>query len=79
MRLKKEIDLLDFLKHLKNCKGDVRLRTTEGDLLNLKSTLSQYIFVSIGTSHNSLLEGSIECTNDSDRVYLRDYLSEGGN
>lgn len=32
-----------FFEAIKNCKGDVELSTSEGDLLNLKSTLCQYI------------------------------------
>ena len=32
-----------FFETIKKCKGEVELATSEGDLLNLKSTLCQYI------------------------------------
>lgn len=47
MKLKENADLPAFLRQVKKCGGDVFLETQEGDSLNLKSTLSQYIFVSL--------------------------------
>ena len=47
MKIKKDIDMLEFLKALKKCSGNVFFETSEGDCLALKSTLSQYIFCSI--------------------------------
>ena len=44
MKLKENIDFIDFIKKIKTCKGDVYFCTLEGDRLNLKSVLSQYIF-----------------------------------
>lgn len=35
----------DFLEAVQKCKGDVYLKSTEGDVYNLKSRLSQYIAI----------------------------------
>ena len=56
MKLKENADLPAFLSQVKKCGGDVFLETQEGDSLNLKSTLSQYIFVSLGTTTGFISE-----------------------
>ena len=35
----------DFLEAVQKCKGGVYLKSTEGDVFNLKSRLSQYIAI----------------------------------
>lgn len=47
MKLKKNINVQAFLETVKKCDGNVYFKTIEGDQLNLKSLLSQYILVSI--------------------------------
>ena len=40
------IDQIDaFLEAVQKCKGDVYLKSTEGDVYNLKSRLSQYVAI----------------------------------
>ena len=46
-KLKKDTDLAKFLIAVKACKNDVFFDSNEGDILNLASTLSQYVFCSI--------------------------------
>lgn len=43
MRLRRDIEVDDFLKTIDQCCGEVYLVSTQGDKLNLKSTLSRYI------------------------------------
>ncbi|SCP98423.1 polya polymerase [Anaerobium acetethylicum] len=45
MKLKKIENIDKFLQVLDSCIGNVELVTTEGDRLNLKSKLSQYLFM----------------------------------
>ncbi len=66
-----DLDFADFLKAIDACKGDIFLETPEGDILNLKSKLSQMLGIS-----NILKEGSrideaiIRCANPEDESIL---------
>lgn len=74
MKLKVDIDILNFLKSVQTCQGDVLLKTSEGDILNLNSTLSQYIFITTVSNQKLLLSGTIECMNSTDISTLKEYL-----
>ena len=43
MRLRSEADVQEFLKVVESCEGGVYLQSPEGDIFNLKSSLSRYI------------------------------------
>ena len=43
MKLKPVIDLDAFRRAIRSCNGAVFLKSSEGDVFNLKSTLSEYI------------------------------------
>ena len=74
MKLKENADLIEFIKTIKKCRQNVFFCTSEGDRLNLKSTLSQYLF-SVLTGNRELLQnGKIECQEPSDYQMLEDYL-----
>ena len=45
MRLHSEADIQEFLDTVASCEGDVYLKSQEGDIFNLKSSLSRYIAV----------------------------------
>ena len=45
MRLRSEADIQEFLDTVASCEGDVYLKSPEGDIFNLKSSLSRYIAV----------------------------------
>lgn len=45
MKLKNEIEIIDFLKAVNTAKGEVWLESREGDRYNLKSTLSRYVAI----------------------------------
>ena len=44
MNLKPDINLSEFFRAVHTCRGEVLFETPEGDRLNLKSALSQYVF-----------------------------------
>ena len=48
MRLRSEADVQEFLDAVSQCGGDVYLKSPEGDIFNLKSSMSRYI--AIGTT-----------------------------
>ena len=43
MRLRSEADVQEFLDAVSQCGGDVYLKSPEGDIFNLKSSMSRYI------------------------------------
>ena len=45
MKLTKIEQVNEFLSLVDSCKGDVTLRSLDGDIFNLKSKLSQYIAI----------------------------------
>ena len=73
MRLKEGIDLVAFVRRVKECKGDVFLETEEGDQLNLKSALSQYVFVVL-TEQREILRNSIVACDSEDQEKLADFV-----
>lgn len=75
-KLKKDADLAKFLIAVKSCKNDVFFDSNEGDVLNLASTLSQYVFCSIAGQESILENGTIRCNNDADYTVLADFLCE---
>lgn len=76
MKIKENIDIVSFLDKAKECLGDVFLHTSEGDILSLKSLLSQYVLMSILCKPNLLREARVICTDENDYQSLSDYLEE---
>lgn len=76
MKLKNNVSLVDFLRAAQQCSGEVLYKTDEGDVLNLKSQLSQYIFLAaLSSDHISVLpQGQIHCENEGDYQLLADHL-----
>ena len=74
MHLKQEIELKNFLLQVKKCNNDVFYETTEGDILNLSSALSQYVFYSITIQPEYWVTGTIRCANEKDYEILADFL-----
>ncbi len=73
MRLKEGIDLVAFVRRVKECKGDVFLETEEGDQLNPKSALSQYVFVVL-TEQREILRNSIVACDSEDQEKLAEFV-----
>ncbi len=76
LKIKENVDIVSFLDKTKECLGDVFLHTAEGDILNLKSLLSQYILMSILCNPVLLENARVICTDESDYLSLSDYLRE---
>lgn len=74
MRLKENTDLIEFIKTTKKCRQDVFFRTAEGDCLNLRSTLSQYLFSVMSGNRELLQNGEIECQEAADYQMLEVFL-----
>ena len=75
MRLRKNASPVDFLKRVQKCQYDVYLETEEEDRLNLKSVLSQYLFVVLAEQSDVWEHSRITCK-DTDREVLKEYLDE---
>jgi len=74
VRLRKEIDVSRFLQVVTNCRGNVYCKTKEEDVLNLKSVLTRYVFVTL-TASPELLEGAVvDCDDASDYERLSAFL-----
>ncbi len=76
LKLKKDADITNFLLSVKSCDGDVFYESTEGDILNLASTLSQYVFCSVASQPRFLENGVIRCDHPEDVRILEAYLEE---
>lgn len=60
----------DLIKVIDECKGDVYLETSDGDVLNLKSKLCQMIGLSTILTNSEVTEATIRCTNKDDESKL---------
>ena len=76
MQLKNHIDYTAFLLQVRRCRGEIHYQTLGGDRLNLKSMLSEYIFISAAMSSDLLLGGQVQCDQPGDYTLLADYLEE---
>ncbi|MBD5549745.1 MAG: hypothetical protein HDQ96_01010 [Lachnospiraceae bacterium] len=73
MKLKPDINVPDFLQAVQSCVGEVFFITSEGDHLNMKSTLSQFIFTAVIAGRLQNLDGRITVRNPQDESLLRRY------
>lgn len=73
MKIKSNVNVINFLSAVSQCHSDVYFITEEGDNLNLKSTLSQFIFTSVLANAEILENAHIECHNPDDFDRLKDF------
>ena len=66
-----------FFETLARCKGSVELRTEEGDRLNMKSKLCQYIAMTDIFSNAEIGEVEIMLSEPEDIALLIDFLVKG--
>lgn len=76
MRLKANIDIGNFGKAAGKCSGDVFLQTSDGNILNIKSLLTQYALISIMGSNHVLKNAQVVCVQEDDYQKLADFLEE---
>lgn len=76
MHLKEEINILDFLTAVKKCRGEVLFETEDGDSLNLKSLLSEYLFSMVASNRNYILSGQVVCRMEEDYELLEEFITK---
>jgi hypothetical protein len=76
MHLKSTVDIGHFLIAIQKCQNDVFFETSEGDRLNLSSTLSQFIFCTAAGQSYDFLQGTVRCVNPDDRQIIAPYLEK---
>ena len=74
MNLKEDCNMGDFIEAAKDCVGEVFFHSAEGDIINLKSLLSQYVLSSIACKSGLLKNAHIVCTQDEDYAKLAEFL-----
>ncbi|NLY43598.1 MAG: polya polymerase [Clostridiaceae bacterium] len=77
MKIKNITDVNKFFEVLDQCKGKVELITSEGDRLNLKSKLSQYIALSKMFAEAKIDDIEIIAYEPEDTERLLEYLIRG--
>ncbi len=68
-----------FFKVVDSCKGRVELVTGEGDRLNLKSKLSQYVSMANIFSNGEIPELEVIAYEKEDTDKLIQFMMDGGN
>ena len=74
MKLRDNIDIIAFLKSVKECRRDVYYDSPEGDHLDLKSALSQYVLSASSHDRYLLQNGVVVCDDMNDYERLREFL-----
>lgn len=77
MKIKNIKDVKRFLEVVLRCKGQVELVTKEGDILNLKSKLCQYIALSNMFTEAKIDDINIVVNEPDDMRLLLEYLVKG--
>lgn len=73
-RLKANISLSAFFTAAQSCVGTVYFVTEDGDQLNMKTTLSQFLFTTTVSNATEPVEGLIHCSVERDYERLKEYL-----
>ncbi len=76
MKLKRNISYADFLQEARICKNEIWFVTKEGDQLNLKSVLSEYLFLSAAVSSTLIQNGEIQLKDMNDLPHIAAFLEE---
>ena len=71
--LKPNIPMADFSLAVNRCEEDVTFETQDGDVLNLKSEFSKYVFLALALDPQDLESSWISCS-PQDAALLTDYL-----
>ena len=79
MKVQNITDIEGFFKVVDECSGKVELVTGEGDRLNLKSKLSQYVSMANIFSNGEIPELEIIAYEKEDTDRLIKFMLDGGN
>ena len=74
MKLRGTFDTISFFKAVESCTQEVCFRSPQGDVLNLKSTLSQYLFTFLLSRRDLLRSGEITCADPHDQTILQPFM-----
>ena len=77
MKIKNITEPQKFFEVLNDCKGSVELVTSEGDRLNLKSKLCQYIALTQMFKEATIDEVELIVSEPEDMIHLLDFLVRG--
>lgn len=77
MKVQNITDIEKFFEVVDDCKGKVELVTSEGDRLNLKSKLSQYVSLANVFSDGTIKEIEIIIYEEEDVDKLLKYMIQG--
>ena len=75
MKIRNIPDVTAFLKAVDSCQGKVELVNKEGDCLNLRSKLCQYVAIANIFSDKRVPEFEILIDSEEDRKLLMPYLT----
>ncbi|HJA11971.1 MAG TPA: polya polymerase [Candidatus Mediterraneibacter merdipullorum] len=78
MKVQNITDVEGFFKVVDQCKGKVELVTGEGDRLNLKSKLSQYVSMANIFSNGEIPELEVIAYEKEDTDRLIQFMLDGG-
>ena len=79
MKIMNITDVEGFFKVINSCKGRVELVTAEGDRLNLKSKLSQFVSLAgIFSNATEIPELELIASEEEDVAKLMEYMYNGG-
>lgn len=76
MRLKENADVLALIKEVNKCEGDVFLTTREGDSINLKSTLCQFVAVAMLAKPELLYQAELKCAVKEDEKIVESFCNQ---
>ena len=79
MKVQNITDIEGFFKVVDDCKGKVELVTGEGDRLNLKSKLCQYVSLANIFSNGEIPELEVIAYEKEDTDRLIKFMLDGGN
>ena len=79
MKVQNITDVEGFFNVVDSCKGRVELGTGEGDRLNLKSKLSQYVSMANIFSNGEIPELEVIAYEKEDTDKLIQFMMDGGN
>ena len=79
MKVQNITDVEGFYNVVDSCKGRVELVTGEGDRLNLKSKLSQYVSMANIFSNGEIPELEVIAYEKEDTDKLIQFMMDGGN
>ena len=80
MKIKSIGNTDEFFDVVRRCRGRVELVTEDGDRLNLKSRLSQYVAIAklfYGKGEGSIPEIEVVCYDPEDNLWFADYVYNG--